>query len=198
MDNYAFIATRIPNIDGPPTYLDLKVLDISNPKDITYVSTVNTGENYNGGAPNDHTNDLVFLNDFAYGLKILNFSNPLNVSFVGNYTDDGFYNDVQLVENNQAFIADDYFGLKVIDYSNLKNLFQTSSFELDNRVLRVIVENTRIYLATIGGGVRILNMKIETTNSASITFWLISNMILVPIIFYQVKKKKKERKRGFT
>lgn len=189
-DNFAFVATRTPNVSGPPTYLDLKVLNISDPRNITYVSTVDTGGSNNGGAPKAHYNDLIYFNDFAYGLKILNFTNPLDVFVAGNFSDDGFYNDVELVENNLAFIADDYFGLKVIDCSNIDNLLLTSTYEIEWRTLRVIVKDTRIYLATLNGGVRILSMGDVTFKSTLFPLWGICGMIIIPSAYQFLSKKR--------
>ena len=126
MSNYAFVATRIPDISGPPTYQDLKVLDVSDPSNISYISTVDLGGSFNGGAPRAHNNDLVFFNDHAFGLKILDFSNPLDVSIIGNFSDGGFYNDVELVDDEIAFLADDYFGLIENLFNEKKNTIITT------------------------------------------------------------------------
>ena len=191
-DDFAFVGTRTPNVSGPPTYLDLKVLNISDPKNITYVSTVDTGGSYNGGAPRAHSNDIVFFNDHAFGLKLLNFSNPSDVSVIGLFSDGGFYNDVEIVENNQAFIADDYFGLKTIDCSDIDNLQLMGSFEIDWRTLRVIVADNRVYLATLSGGIRILSFEKVSVKVSLHPSWLICSVLFIQIIGKFTKSRKKQ------
>lgn len=189
IDEFIFVATRIPNISGPPTYLDLKVLNISNPLEITYVSTVDTGGTFNGGAPRAHNNNLVYFNDHAYGLKILNFSNPYDVSVVGNFSDGGFYNDVELVDGEIAFLADDYFGLKVVSCHDITNPLLISSWEHQWRTLRVIVQSDRVYLATINGGVRILSQEIITKEVALHPFLIVSSLMITYVLLKFKKKK---------
>lgn len=108
LDNFAFVGIRIPNINGPPTPIDLKLLDISDSKNITFISTIDTGEGYDGGAPKAYNLDLVYFNDYNNGLKMLNFSDPFNITMLGIYFDGGSINDVKLINNEIAFLADDY------------------------------------------------------------------------------------------
>ncbi len=192
MGNYAFIATHIIGIDMSNTYLNLKVLDIFDPTNITYVSTVDTGENYNGGAPRAYNNDLVYFNDHAFGLKILNFSDPYNVSVVSNFTDGGFYNDLELIDGDIAYLADYSFGLKVVNCTDLENPFLIGTFELDWRTLRVVVKDTRIYLATFTGGIRILSLEIVTVGISAFPFWIIGSIIITQsVLYYSLKRNKK-------
>ncbi len=192
MSNYAFVATRIPDISGPPTYQDLKVLDVSDPSNISYISTVDLGGSFNGGAPRAHNNDLVFFNDHAFGLKILDFSNPLDVSIIGNFSDGGFYNDVELVDDEIAFLADDYFGLKVVNCSVVTNPTLMGTHELLWRTLRVVVKDSRIYLATLNGGVRILSFAIETMTASSYPLWIVSGLLITcSVLKFTMNRKRK-------
>lgn len=190
LDDFAFVGIRIPNISGPPTQIDLKLLDISDPKNITHLSTVDTGEGYDGGAPKAHNQDLVYFNDYSNGMKILNFSDPLNITVLGTYFDGGSINDVKLVDNEIAFIADDGEGLKVIDCSDPQNLVKIGSYHHQWRTLRAAVKDDRIYLATLEGGVRILTTE---TNAIPIHPLLIFCSLIIAFTFlvYTVKKKDK-------
>ena len=192
MNDYAFVGTRTIIPDVSITYLDLKVLDISDPTNITYVSTVDTGGTYNGGAPKAYNNDLVYFNDHAFGLKILNFSNPYDVSIAGNFSDGGFYNDVELVDGELAFLADDSFGLKVVNCSDVENLSLMGTQELEWRTLRVVVKDTRAYIATLSGGIRILGFELETMKSSTFPFWIFTSVIVIQSILYYVMKRKKK------
>lgn len=191
VENYAFVATRLPNTGAPPTYLDLKVLDISDPTNISYVSTVDVGENYNGGAPRAHKDDLIYFNDHAYGLKILNFSNPYCVSVIGNFSDDGFYNDLELLDNDIVILADDYFGVKIVDCTNPELPILINSNELTWRTLRVVVEDTNLYVATLSGGVRIFDMDITTKGVVFSSFWLICSLFVTNTVITIIFKRRK-------
>ncbi|MHA1126145.1 MAG: LVIVD repeat-containing protein [Candidatus Heimdallarchaeota archaeon] len=192
-DDFVFIATRIHNVAAPPTYLELKVLNISDPKNITYVSTVNLGGTFNGGAPRAHYGDLIYFNDHAFGLKILNFTNPYDVFIVANYSDlDCFYNDLELMDNDQVLLADDYFGLKVIDCLNLENLYVRGTFETSFRSLRVSVIGSKIYLATLSGGVRILQLGYESLAIGFSPIMMINEFIIATSAYLIISKRKKQ------
>jgi len=189
--DYAFVATRIPNPGSSPTYLDLKVLNISDPTNIAYVSTVDTGGTYNGGAPRAHINDLVYFNDHAFGLKILDFSNPFDVSVIGNFSDGGFYNDLELFDEEIVFLADDYFGLKVVNCSIVDEPFLLGTHELSWRTLRVAVNDPFVFIATLTGGVRILSLNPETHTITLFPLWLIFGIVIssttLRLVFYRKK-----------
>ena len=194
-DNFAFVGTRIPNEVGPPTWLALVVLDISDPTNITYVSTVNLGGTYNGGAPRAHYGDLIYFNDHAYGLKLLNFTDPSDVFVEESYfEEDCFYNDLELLDNDQAFIADDYVGLRVIDCSNLEDLYVRGTFESSFRALRVSVAGSITYLATISGGVRILQLGYETLGVGFELLGIISGIIITSTVYQILIKRRKQKK----
>ncbi len=193
VDDFAFVGTRLPNVDAPPTILDMKLLNVSDPTNITFVSIVDTGVAHRGGAPKAHIDDLVYLNDYNYGLKILNFSDPFNISVIGTYDDGGFFNDVKLVEEEIALLADDYFGLKVINCSNIESPGLVSSYEHEYRTIRVAIEDDRIYLATFGGGVRILAPRTRKIpiNSTFILFSMVIGCLVVCLRMRKSEKKKK-------
>ncbi len=192
LNDYAFVGTRTVIPDVSITYLNLKVLDISDPTNITYVSTVNTGGTYNGGAPRAYINDLVYFNDHAFGLKILNFSNPYDVSLVGHFLDGGFYNDLELVDGEIAFLADDYFGLKVVSCTDIVNPSVIGTHELDWRTLRVVVKDTRVYIATLSGGIRILSFEIATQKISTFPFWIFSGLIIASAVLYYTMNRKRK------
>jgi hypothetical protein len=189
LDNYAFVGTRLPNIDGPPTVLDLKVLDISDPTNITYVSTVDTGEGYDGGAPRAHNNNLVYFNDHDNGLKILNFTDPNDVKVIGTYSDGGSYNDIELINQDILYLTDDYEGLKVINCSNPEEPCLISFYKQSWRTIRVLVQDERVYVSTFGGGVRILSSEIETRKTEVNLLFIISGLTMATLILLGKRKK---------
>ena len=195
LDDFAFVGIRIPNVSGPPTHIDLKLLDISDPKNITYLSTVDTGEGYDGGAPKAHYQNLVYFNDYTNGLKILNYSDHLNITVLGTYFDGGSINDVELIDNEISFLADDGEGLKVINCSDPENPVKIGSYNHQWRTIRAAVKDERVYLATLGGGVRILTTGI-ITNAIPIHPLLICCSLTIVYIFllYRMMRNKKVKK----
>jgi hypothetical protein len=64
--------------------------------------------------------DYAYLADDWEGLSIVDVSNPLNPTLVGNFNTDGRTKDVHVV-GNYAFLADGAQGLKVIDVTDKTN-----------------------------------------------------------------------------
>ncbi|MBY9000700.1 MAG: hypothetical protein KGD64_07290 [Candidatus Heimdallarchaeota archaeon] len=188
LDNYIFVGTRLPNVNAPPTILDLKVLDISDPVNITFVGVVDTGAGYEGGVPKAHIDDMVFLNDYDAGLKILNFTDPTDISVIGVYSDGGSFNDVELVSNNILYLADDGEGLKEVDYSDPENPFLVDSYSHEWRTIRIIVQENRIYLATLAGGVRILTKDNNTSETTSYSFCILSSILVASYLLHKKRK----------
>jgi len=187
--NYVFAGIRIPNINAPPTIIDLKILDISDPTNITLVSIVDTGGGYDGGAPKAHTDDVVYLNDYDEGLKILNFTDPSDVSVIGIYSDGGSFNDLELINDDIVYLADDGEGLKVIDCSDPENLFLVDSYQHQWRTIRVVTKENRVYLATLSGGVRILSAEIKTRKAEINPMFIVSGLAITSIILLLKKRK---------
>ncbi|MEJ2248871.1 MAG: hypothetical protein P8Y70_07340 [Candidatus Lokiarchaeota archaeon] len=190
MDDYIFVGTRIPDIGGPPIPIDLKILNISDPHNITYLSTVHTGEGYAGGAPKAHHKEKVYLNDYKYGLKVLNFTDPLNVTLLGSYFDGGIINDVKLLNEDIAFLADDSNGLKILNCSDAKNPIIFKSYHHQWRTVRVSINNDRIYLGTIEGGVRILSTRNPNGIGIHPFFIIFSISITFGFLLYRIKIRK--------
>lgn len=191
LDDFAFVGTYTPNNNAPPTILDLKVLDINDPKNIAFESTVNVSGGYRGGVPKAHYEEFVYLNDYENGLKILDFSDPLNVTVKGNYFDGDSINDVKLVNNETAFLADDEFGLKIINCTNPKNPFMIGSYEHQWKTIRVAIEDNTVYLGTQEGGVRIISSKSNALEISIHPIFIISNLFLGSFILAYIVKKKK-------
>ena len=186
-DQYAFVATRLPVVGGGVTPIALKVLNISDPANITFVSVAETGTNYGGGIPNANVNNLLYLADFEEGFKILNFTNPLEVKFIGEYFDGGIAATIQIINETKAFVADDIDGLEVLDCSNPYQPIEIASHQLQWRAYRLAIVENRIYIGTLGGGVRILAIT-SNTQSANNSILILSCLILLPI--YLIYKNK--------
>ncbi|NHJ47752.1 MAG: hypothetical protein FK733_08190 [Asgard group archaeon] len=176
MDNYVFAGIRVPNPPSHPTPIGLKILNVSDPTNISYVSSVDTGVGYIGGAPRYHVSNLAFFNDHSNGLKILNITDITNVTVIGQYSDGGHFNDVELVDNELAFLADDAVGLKVVNCSNPEDPVLISTYQHQWRTIRVDVKDSLVFIATLEGGVRILTM--EETSDVPVNMWFIIGSIL--------------------
>ncbi len=190
LDNYAFVGLRVPNVGAHPTAIGLKVLDISDPTNITYISTVDTGEGYNGGSPKAHINNLAYFTDHDNGLKILNFTDPYDVTVLGNYNDGGSINDLKIINSDITFLADDGEGLQIVNCANPENPFLVSSYQHQWRTIKVEVQEERVYLATLGGGVRILSAETKTRKTEVNPFFIVSGLTIASILLL-VKRKKK-------
>ena len=159
VDDFAFVGTRLPNIGAPPTILDMKVLNVTDPTNVTFLRVMNVDEEHIGATPKHLAGDLLFFKHYDFGLRIVNFSDPFNITILGSFHDGGLYNDFKIMEETIALIVDDPFGLKVVNCSDNENLELIKSYEHEWRTIRVAMEQDRIYLATLGGGVRILTIK---------------------------------------
>ncbi len=188
-NDFAFVGTRLPNIEAPPTILDLKLLNATDPSNVTFVSIIDTGGESRGGAPRAHIGDIVYLNDYNYGLKILNFSDPFNVTVIGSFNRDGFYNDVDVYGDHVAFLADDNEGLKVVNCVEPENPFMLGQYDHEWRTIRVVLGNECVYLATLGGGIRILIAYSDETISINLSFILSSMLIGLLGLLLGLKKK---------
>ena len=191
LGDFAFVGIYTPNNNAPPTIIALKLLDTSDPKDITYLSTVDVGGGYSGGVPRAYYEDSVYLNDYENGLKILDFSIPSNVTVKGVYFDGGSINDVKLVNNETAFLADDRFGLKIINCTNPNNLLKIGSYEHQWKTIRVAVEDDIVYLGTQEGGVRIITTETNAIVISIHPIFIISNLFVGSLILVYIFKKKK-------
>lgn len=111
------------------------------------------------------------------------------------YFDGGSINDVKLIDNEIAFIADDGEGLKVINCFDPKNPIKIGSYNHQWRTIRAAVKDDRVYLATLGGGVRILTTVI-ITNAIPIHPLLIFCSLIIAHIFLlcRMMRNKKVKK----
>lgn len=113
--------------------------DVSNPKSIKHVSTMQPEVHFPRRNPNSiqHPNargmairgNRLFVAYDAGGLRVLNVANPKRITEIGRYINLGMkrkqqaYNNIVL-DGNRAYIAVDYAGLEIVDISNPKRMRQ--------------------------------------------------------------------------
>jgi hypothetical protein len=188
------VGTRIPNVNAPPTILDMKMLNVSDPTNVTLLNVMNVDEVYIGATPKQLVGDLLFFKHYDFGLRIVNFSDPFNISVLGTFHDGGLYNDFKIVDNTMALIADDPYGLKVVDCSDRENLELISSYEHEWRTIRIAVGQDRIYLATLGGGIRILKVKSGQIPIHTSTILAAMGIGCIFALMHFMRTKKREKK----
>ena len=94
--------------------------------------------------------DLLYLSDHVYGLKIYNFSDPSSPSLLGQTSDTGIYHDM-FIEGDRAYFADLEDGLVVFDISDPTNITRIGSFDVgEQNAAEIHVVDDIVYLAEFG------------------------------------------------
>jgi hypothetical protein len=89
---------------------ELKILDASNPSEITEIGTYDEGSQVSGAYV---IGTIAYVADYLSGLIILDVSTPSNPIKIGSYYDGGGGYGVFTV-NNIVYVADHYDGLEII------------------------------------------------------------------------------------
>ncbi|MFX0151655.1 MAG: LVIVD repeat-containing protein [Candidatus Hodarchaeota archaeon] len=190
---YAFLGLRSPNIDGPPTPLELQVLNIGDLEDISEVCEVfNSSDDYAGGSPSYLNEELLIISDYSKGVKFIDFSDPSNPTLINTYNDGGEANDLKAV-NDYLFVVDGLDGLEILDISDLNNIKEIGSISLSYYMARIdIVTSTNLlYLGGVCSGIKIIEYSInKDVNKASASGFLIGFLIPIVIVVYRNKIKK--------
>ncbi len=104
--------------------------------------------------------DIAYVGDHTYGLKIFNVSNPENVIFIGETDDPGdVYHDIYVDSNRKmAYLAELDYGLVIFNISDLSNPTRIGDYKVgDYRASSIHADGELAYLAT-SVGLEILNV----------------------------------------
>lgn len=135
-------------VQGGYAYLALggegiRVIDVSNPDNVSEVGYYNTAGIVNGIEIRDN---LAYIADGKAGLRILDVSDPSNIQEVGIYNTRGNAEDVAVV-GKYAYIADGKNGLQVINIEDKINPELLFSFKLRGSIHRIDVAGEYAFLA---------------------------------------------------
>ncbi len=173
----------------------LKVFNISIPTNISELANFNYDY---------HVYDLQIVGNVAYmacsrsvyepgeGLKILNCTDPLNMSLIGSFYDGGRAIDLHLYES-LVIIGDYNDGLEVINISDPFNPEEIGHFYDGGNATDIQVVNDLIYVADGVDGLEILRIKFPSSNptkTPALTFHLMLTYLLVLMCIIRVFKKK--------
>jgi len=98
-----------------------------------------------------------YIADGAFGLWIINISDPYNPSFEGNYNTPGFSSDVFVI-NNYAYIADGTSGLQIINISNPQDPSYAGNYDTPGYSHDVFVYDNYAYIADGDSGLQIIDV----------------------------------------
>ncbi|VGO14954.1 Thermophilic serine proteinase [Pontiella desulfatans] len=114
--------------------------------------------------------NYAYVADGAYGLKVLDLTDPASPELVGSYSTTGDARGID-VEGNYAYVADYEKGLFIIDVSNPANPVLKSS--LSTTALKVDVVGDYAYVAAHNNGFKIASVASKTSPSWKGTFSVI-------------------------
>jgi hypothetical protein len=189
-NTYAFLGLRLPNIDGPPTPLELQVLNIGDLEDISEVSEVfNSSDDYAGGSPSYLNEDVLIISDYSKGVKFIDFSDPTNPTLINTYNDGGEANDFKAV-NDYLFVVDGLDGLEILDLSDLNNIIEISSISVSYYMARIDIDTScnLLYLGGVGSGIKVIEYSIDTDVKKASAFGFLIGF-LTPIVIVVYRKK---------
>jgi hypothetical protein len=146
-DNYAYLAESSGQ--------GLKIIDISNPDEITVVGSYAT----NNALGIAKSGNLAFVADGNNGLKVLDVRDPTTPTLRGSYPSGDSTNAVT-VSGKHALVADGSNGLLVLDISTK---IPTLVSKYDCMALGVKVTETHAYIAAGISGLKIVDITNPTT-----------------------------------
>lgn len=107
----------------------LYTIDISDPANISVLSTIDTAGGYHRSATLSRDETKAFSATYSGGLKIYDISDPSNISLLGDYDTPNFAMSVTLSKDeNTAFVSDRSGELQIINVSNPRSLTLLSTF----------------------------------------------------------------------
>ncbi|WP_154898260.1 Calx-beta domain-containing protein [Gimesia maris] len=101
--------------------------------------------------------DTAYVADNTSGLRILDISDPSNISELGSFDTFGYAVGVQVV-GDTAYIADYSSGLRVLDISDPANISELGSFDTPGIARSVQVVGDTAYVADNTSGLRVLDI----------------------------------------
>ena len=188
---YVFLSLRLPNIHGPPTPLNLQILDISDMNNNSEVTVIpNSSIDYDGGHPSYLSQDLLIINDYSNGVKFFNFSDPFNPTLINTYYDGGEANGIKVV-NDYLFVVDGLDGLEILDFTNLFSITEISSISFSNYMARIDISNSQnlTYLGGVQSGIKVIKYSINSEAKLTSAFNSLIGIIVLIVLFSYRKKR---------
>jgi len=142
-DDYAFVADN----DG------ITVIDISDPNDISWLTTIDLPSSAFGLQIVDNTAYVAGSNEGFYIIDISDIYNPL---ILGHHSHNGTAHKVFVLEN-LAFVADYYSGLRIYDITNSSNPILECLYYETGNIWDVAVRSNIAYVAN-PYGLEVLNV----------------------------------------
>ncbi|MHA2364213.1 MAG: LVIVD repeat-containing protein [Candidatus Hodarchaeales archaeon] len=104
--------------------------------------------------------EVAYVCDHTYGLKIYNVSNPVDPELIGQTLDSGIYHDIDVdEENNRVYLADLEDGLVIFEFSDMSNPTRIGSYDVGSqKAAEVQAVGTLVYLANFVDGLEIFNV----------------------------------------
>ncbi len=111
----------------------------------------------------DHTNKIIIqenkaiINHGRSGIKVIDISDPSNLTALGYYDTPGFCEQV-VVSDNIAYVADSYSGLQIIDITDNDIPYLVSSFQTISWARGMDVHDDFLYLADGYAGLNVVDI----------------------------------------
>jgi hypothetical protein len=128
------------------------IVDISDPLNMTEVGSYDTEEAYSIHIFNDNA----YLGD-KFGIRILDFTDPLFPTDVTNFAALGDIHDLS-ISGDHAYLVDKVNGMFVVDVSDSGNPFEVASIEIEGKPNSISISGEYAYIAGRSEGMLIYNI----------------------------------------
>lgn len=150
---------------------DFKILDITNltnPLEIYHCKDVNTGQNF------FVMNNLLYVPDIDFGLRIWNITNPENSFKVGEKEIDGRCMKCVVEKRGTdilAYLSVEEAGLTILDVTDPENIEEIVQYNDGGKSFSIFIQNNMIFIAEFSAGLEILQIEgfYSSTTSLSST-----------------------------
>ncbi|MBY9000554.1 MAG: hypothetical protein KGD64_06545 [Candidatus Heimdallarchaeota archaeon] len=119
---------------------DFYLLNISDPSSITEISSFPLYRGHNFRIKDD----IAYITDEIFGLKLLNISDPSNPNLISQINDGGTVGDLFIVDN-LVYVADVDDGLEIIDVSNATNPTKIAQYDEEGGISTVLIQEEILY-----------------------------------------------------
>lgn len=135
---------------------DLRIYDATNLRAIREIGTFDVPSGVIAFVDN-----YAYLVDGAKGLRVLDVSNPANLTWAGQYYTEGSPLDVRVV-GAHAYVANGEAGLEIVDVSNPVTPTLVSQYDTPGMARSLAVVNDLAYVADGEGGLRVIDVSNPT------------------------------------
>ncbi|MHA2246976.1 MAG: LVIVD repeat-containing protein [Candidatus Hodarchaeales archaeon] len=147
-----------------------KILDITNlthPIEIYHCTEVNTGQNFFL-----MDNNLLYVPDLDFGLRIYDITDPSNTIKKGEKQIDGRSMKCVIEERGSkifAYITAEEDGLIVLDVTDPENIEEVASYNDGGKSFSLFIQNDLVFVAEFLQGLEILQISVDNDNPSSST-----------------------------